>query len=234
MRLAWHENGGPDCLFQISYLANVAEETYLTSKPACIRRLNKAVNDAIETLVHLKISKLGKETTRISRYSDSSFANKNELLSHLGHIVFLSDSTNAFVPFSCKPHKSRRATCCVISGEVIAFGDMFDMAIAPSKDLSTVLGKHTPAQLFTDSKSLFDIISKGSKTSEKRTMLVVVTAREGFLDRLISDIRFIRSSCSIADGLTQLKIQASMRTVLSSGMREVRSCQWMIRDQPMT
>lgn len=60
-----------------------------------------------------------------------------------------------------------------------------------------------PVQLRTDSKSLFDVIAKGSTTSKKRTMIIIAAAREGYRDKMISDIGFIRNGESIADGLTK-------------------------------
>lgn len=66
-----------------------------------------------------------------------------------------------------------------MSGEVIAFSDMFDYYIALSNDLSKVR-KRTHVQLLTDRKSLFVFISKGSRTSEKGMMANFVAAKERF------------------------------------------------------
>lgn len=66
-----------------------------------------------------------------------------------------------------------------MDGEVIAFSDLFDRAATMAAELSDILGKFTPVKLRTDYKSLFDVISKSSRTSEKRTMLDISAAREG-------------------------------------------------------
>lgn len=65
-------------------------------------------------------------------------------------------------------------------------------------------------QLLTDSRTLFDVISKGTRTSEKRLMLDVASAREGFRRMEISDIGFIRSSHNLADGLIKSMKQAGL------------------------
>ena len=54
-------------------------------------------------------------------------------------------------------------------------------------------------QLLFDSKRLSDVISEGSRTSEKRVTLDIAAAREGFRDKMISDIGLIQSSLDIAD-----------------------------------
>ena len=45
-------------------------------------------------------------------------------------------------------------TRSAMSGEVIAFSDMFHIAIVLAQELSAVLRKNIPVQLLTDSKSL--------------------------------------------------------------------------------
>lgn len=76
-----------------------------------------------------------------------------------------------------------------MAGKVIAFSDYFHVAIVLSIELEAIRGFKVTAQPFTDSKSLFDVISKGSRSSEKGLMLHIAAAREGFKDLIISDIR---------------------------------------------
>ena len=87
-----------------------------------------------------------------------------------------------------------------------------------------------PLPLRTDSKSLFDVISKGSRASEKRMMLDIAAAREGFKEKTISDIGFVRSSQNIADGLTKAMQQSALQTVLTNGFLSVTPEQWIIRN----
>eukprot|EP00171_Calliarthron_tuberculosum_P016586 IDg16586t1 len=117
-----------------------------------------------------------------------------------------------------------------MGGEVIAFSDLFDRAATLSSELGDVYGKPIPVQLLTDSKSLFDVISKGSKTSEKRMMLDIAAAREGFRDKTISDIGFVRSASNLADGLTKPMSQAALQSVVSTGVLSLAPEQWIIRN----
>lgn len=71
--------------------------------------------------------------------------------------------------------------------------DIFENAIALSQQLEQILQKNIPVQLFTDGKFLFDVISKGSRTSEKRTMIYIAADREAFSDIVISDIGLVKS-----------------------------------------
>ena len=90
-----------------------------------------------------------------------------------------------------------------MAGEVIAFSDLFDVAAVLAAELQALIGVKVPVQHLMDSKSLFDVISKGSRNFEKRMMLDIAAAREGFRDEGISDIGFVRSANNIVDGLTK-------------------------------
>ena len=117
-----------------------------------------------------------------------------------------------------------------MTGQVIAFSDLFDVAAILSAELEALLSTKVPVQLLADSKSLFDVISKGSRTSEKRMMLEIAAAREGFRDKVISDIGFVRSSLNTADGLTKAMQQGFLQKVPMTGRLDVMPEQWIIRN----
>ena len=168
MKLAWLANARPDCLFVISQLAQNTEEMFNADRRKIVRQLNRAVRYAIQNQVSLKIPTLDIDTLRIIQYSDSSFSNNRDLSSQLGHICFLGDDSRAVAPIYFKSYKARRATRSAMSGEVIAFSDLFDVAVTLAEEIGMMLARKVPVQLLTDSKSLFDAVSKGSRTSEKR------------------------------------------------------------------
>ena len=51
MKLAWLSNSRPDCLFEISQLAQVTDEIYAAKKKELIRRINKAVRYAMQNKI---------------------------------------------------------------------------------------------------------------------------------------------------------------------------------------
>ncbi len=105
-------------------------------------------------------------------------------------------------------------TRSVFSAEVIAARDFFDDAFALRSQLDHAIGRSVPMNLLTDSKSLFAIISKGSRTSEKRIMLDIQAAREAYQAKEISDIGLVRSSDKISDGITKSEMQGSLLEIL--------------------
>ncbi len=230
MRLAWLVNTRPDCQFEISQPAQVNEDRYLPEQPEIVRRLNRATRYAAEHRVSLKIAAVDQESLGVVGFADASFANNHDLSTQLGHICFLTDGHSRSVPISFKSYMSKRVVRSAMAGEVIAFSDLFDIAATLASELGDIYGRRIPVQLLAGSKSLFDVISKGSRTSEKRTMLDIGAAREGFGDKVISDIGFIRSSNNIADGLTKSMSQAALQAAVSTGMLAIHPEQWIIRN----
>ena len=70
--------------------------------------------------------------------------------------------------------------------------------------------------LFPSSKRLFDAISKGSSTNEKRVMLDVYAARQELNELDISNIVFVRSSHSIADKLTNSMSKEALGDIIGT------------------
>ena len=117
-----------------------------------------------------------------------------------------------------------------MTAEVIAFSDLFDVCLTLAEELKDVYGRKFPVQLFTDSRSLFDNISKGSRTSEKRMMIDIAAAREGFKNKLISDFGFVRTNHMLADGLTKSMSQVALQEVLCTAKYRAKVEQWIVRD----
>lgn len=117
-----------------------------------------------------------------------------------------------------------------MAGEFICFSDLFDPASTLASELRFIIDKTIPVQLLTDSKSLFEFISKSSRTSEKRTMLDIVSSREGFRYNIRLDIGFVRSSHNLPGGLSNPLSQASLIGAVSSGFISVQFGQWIIHN----
>ncbi len=82
--------------------------------------------------------------------------------------MFITDGEGNAAPIYFKSYKARRVTRSVMAVEVIAFSDAFDVGYTLATELSGLLGRKVPLILLTDSKSLFDVISKGTPDLGKR------------------------------------------------------------------
>lgn len=111
----------------------------------------------------------------------------------------MDDEGNA-TPVTIKSYKSWRVTRSVLAAEVIAFADLFDNAYSIRPSLEQELGRLVPLYFLTDSKYLYDIISKGSRPSEKHLMLDVYATREAYCSKEMCKIGIVRSQHNISDG----------------------------------
>ena len=230
MRLAWLANTRPDLKFDISQLAQVTAKRFEEDAKAHLKRLNASIRYEHDNVAHLKFPMLDRSSLRIIGYGDAAFANSFDLTSQLGRIVLLTDDSNAVVPISFKSYKSRRVTRSVLAAEVVAFADLFDDAYALRSQVEQATGCEVPMHLMTDSKSLFDIISKVSRTSEKRVMLDIHSARKAYQAHEISNIGFVRSCDNLADGLTKAKKKRHFSMfLLAARTKSIVSCVYCVK-----
>lgn len=90
-------------------------------------------------------------------------------------------------------------TRSVLAATLVAFRALFHATYTLPEEVERLLGKpKVPVQQLTDRKSLFEIISKGNRASEKRLM-DITCAREGYCKFEIDDINFVRSRDSFVD-----------------------------------
>ena len=70
--------------------------------------------------------------------------------------------------------------------------------------------------ILTDSKTLFDIKSEESRTSEKQIKLDTYVDRNTYKSQEISHVGFVRNSLRLNDGLSKPKAQAALYQLLKS------------------
>lgn len=71
-------------------------------------------------------------------------------------------------------------------------------------DLEILLNRRVTLQIYTDSKSLFDVIVKGTATTEIRLMLNVYAARQAYKRNEIADIGLVTFEFNLADCMTKI------------------------------
>ena len=85
-----------------------------------------------------------------------------------------------------------------------AFADAFEFDYCAKTDLEKLLDRRVSLFIFTDSKSLFDAISKCLHTQEGRLMIDLQTDRDAYAVYEIGNVGFSHGPNNPADGLTKI------------------------------
>jgi hypothetical protein len=86
------------------------------------------------------------------------------MASRIGFIVFVTDKINRCASMTYQSVKFKRVTPSVLAEEAIAFVKGFDQEFALKTYFREALLMNVPLTIFTDSKTLFDVITKASYT----------------------------------------------------------------------
>ena len=121
-------------------------------------------------------------------------------------------------------------TRSVLAAEVIALADLFDEASPLRAQLEQALNRPMPLHHLKDSESLFDVIGKSSRTSEKRLMLDISATRQACKAEHISNIGFVRSSYNLPERLTKSRTQQALYDLVKIVRHTVRAEKWIVRN----
>lgn len=94
-------------------------------------------------------------------YADVAFGTKCELTSQLEYITIPCYSAGNMHILDYSSKKSKRAAGYILSRKINTFLDGFDRICVITKDLQKILGIQILIYCFTDSKQLFDYVTRG-------------------------------------------------------------------------
>ena len=230
--LAWVGHTRPDLGCAINKAAQVSKVTY---EPRHVHALNKAIKAAqASPALALHYPPLDRTTLQLRAYADASFATNDDHSSQLGFIILLVDGQGWAHVLSFSSRKSRRVVRSVMAGEVYAFGAAFDEAYMLRHDLERLYDCYIPLTILTDSKQLFDVVTRGSHPTEKRLLIDIAAAREAYNRREISNVGLVTSDNNMADSLTKVKPSGALGLLLATGVDRTPVEQWVIRPGPVS
>lgn len=224
---AWMGHTRPDVCYATNQAAQMTEKTFGPDK---ISKINKAILYTKSTPeICLLYNDLDKSSLHLRVCTDASFAGNEDLSSQLGFIILLCDNKNRTHVLDYSSRKFKRVVRSILGGEVYAFSAGFDRGFILQYDLQTIYKRAIPLHMMTDSLQLFDVITKGSATTEKRLMIDVAAARESYNKYEISNVGLVASDYNIADALTKEKCNPALEELLRTGKDMNPVKQWIIR-----
>ena len=103
-----------------------------------------------------------------------------------------------------------------MAAETLAFTDGFDNAFLIKHDMQCMLGREIPLLMDTDSKILFDVLTRHISTTEKWILADIAATREPYENHVISNVALIRSDYNPADGLTKVQPNSALIHVMET------------------
>lgn len=176
----------------------------------------------------IKIPKLDLDTTSLVVFSDAGLAGNFDLSSQIGFVIALVDGNGKANLLDYSSRKCRRITHSSLAGEIMALTAGFDAAFAIRHDLERITNRTFPLQVMTDSKGLFDMVTKSSYSAERSLMIDLATIRESYGRREIDEIAHIQGENNPADAMTKI-VNSNHLLDLMRGRMTVLPEQWVVR-----
>jgi len=222
----------PERSFDYAYAAQYPDPTYEQ-----LQKLNTAIEWQKNNETRgIRYTKLDVETLQIVIFTDSSFANNEDMSSQIGYVIVIVDDSGRANVVDWKSIKSRRVTRSVLAAELYAMAQGFDIGVAIKSTMDDFLrtsrcNDPIPLVLATDSQSLYDCLTKLGTTKEKRLMVDIMSLREGYQRQVISEIWRIDSSDNPADAMTKAKANGALTQLLNNNKLDINLLGWVTRDR---
>lgn len=178
----------------------------------------------------LRFMPLDEETIQVVVFVDGAFANNKDLSSQIGYIVTMRDATGTCNIVHWSSTKCRRVTKSVLAAKLYAFVQGFDVGSCFKATLDQLYGRQIPLVLCTDSKSVFDAVTKLGVTAEKRLMIDVARLRQSYERREVSEVKWIAGDTNPADAMTKAKACDALARLIDSNFIELKEEGWVERD----
>jgi hypothetical protein len=229
-RVAWATQSRPDIACAVGMASQITKDKFDVDPAHHQRNLNKIMKHLqTNSDMVLRYPRMDMRTLTLHVFSDAAFANNDDFVCQLGYLALLSDQERNFALLDYKSMKSRRVTRSILAGELILFAEAFDRSFVLKGDLEDLLNVKIPIRMYTDSQSLFDFISKGSMTAERRLPIDIALARERFDRKWISRIALLASLDNLADALTKPWSSGGLLDVLKSTRLRTHARKLLVR-----
>ena len=221
----------PEAAFDLSTAAQTVAPTHED-----IKALNARIQWQIDNQDRgLSYVPLDLTQTKLVIFTDGSFANNKDLSSQLGFLIVLGTERRTGISHDFEIYgnivhwnssKCKRVTRSVLASELYGMVSGFDCAIALSTTLQRIVRTiglpQMPVVICTDSRSLYECLVKLGTTNEKRLMIDIMSLRESYEKREISEIRWINGKDNPADSCTKRTPNAALEKLISDNRLTIK------------
>ncbi len=174
----------------------------------------------------LKYVKLNQSILRLVIFIDSSFVNNSDLSSQIDYVICLADATHENI-LHWSSIKRKRITRNVLAIELFAMIHDFDVDFVLKVTLTKMIDTFISLILITDSKSLYDCLIRLSTTIEKRLMIDVMTLRQFYERREITEMIWIHDINNSIDSMIKIKSSTVLKTMIDINQISLNTIEWV-------
>jgi hypothetical protein len=215
----------PEASFDLSFAAQVTNPGKDDTKT-----LNKRLEWQIKNPGRgLKFVKLDINSIQLLIFTDASFANNKDLSSQIGYVIVMTDATKKANIIHWSSIKCKRVTRSVLASELYGTAHGFDIGVAIKSTVDKILQINLPLVLCTDSKSLYDCLVRLGTTQEKRLMIDVMSLRQAYERRQITEIKWIDGEANPADAMTKSKPCTALQRLIDTNQIDPQPVGWVER-----
>ena len=190
--------------------------------------MNASVKKIQENEKGIIFPKLDINSVTIRGYADAGFSNNPDLKSQLAMVIVLVDKYDNAALIHYASWKTRRIVRSVLASELFAMVAAHDYCQIIALDLKSTTGKLFPVYLLTDSKSIFDTITKLTGVSEKRLMIDIAALRQSYSRGEITNIGHVLTANNLADPLTKKTQSKVLEKLMKTGKLDHEVNLWII------
>ena len=125
--------------------------------------------------------------------------------------------------------KCKRVTRSVLASELYSTAHGFDIGVTIKSTVDKILQINLPLVLCTDSKSLYDCLVRLGTTQEKRLMIDVMSLRQAYERRQITEIKWIDGEANPADAMTKNKPCTALQRLIDTNQIDPQPVGWVER-----
>jgi hypothetical protein len=210
--------------FDLFYAAQIIE---ISSDE--IKTLNKRLQwQIINQFRDLKYVKLNQLSLRLIVFIDSSFVNNSDLSSQIDYVICLADATHVNI-LHWSSVKCKRVTRSVLAVELFAMIHDFDVDFVLKVILTKMIDILISLILITDSKSIYDCLIRLKIIVEKRLMIDVMTLRQCYERREITEIKWMHETNNSVDRMIKIKSSTALKTIIDINQINLNTTEWVER-----
>ena len=191
-----------------------------------LNKVTKFLKATIDQGLNYVPLNLGK--ARLVLMTDASFANASGMKSQLGYILLMADDKGDCNVLHYASNRCKRVARSVMAAELFALVIGFDYAYLVRDLILELTGIEMMIEALVDSKTVFDVIAKDAKTTERRLRIDVMALRQSYDAGELEKVGWFPGEENAADPLTKymLSLVSPLYKIMATNKFESKPRGW--------